>query len=483
MLYHWRIKIGRYKTIYCISVFCITSLLAMTGGLCFAQNRGNPNLSEQRIKELLSDSSLFPKREVRYTDSIPAGIKYTEIRTADPVSPPEIIDIAGNFENKKTFKLSDIASSVRYVVLQPPLESKFTAVTGIVSDDEHIFINSREGLFCYSPTGKYLYTVVKNVSEETPYGTAQISGTLFRSNIDLLNGKLVARTFDERNMNLSFYDIATIDAQMRTLLLPQEVKTVGADPQYQRQIRGHPFFMPSILLNSDQSLFASNLILTSLYGDSLCKFTDYDTYSIRPGQGVIPNIRSKIYRYNGHVNLQKALNDTVFRIAPPNRLTPVYIMRWGENKPDIQYYMTLGNLDGKLLLQEWVESLFYIFIYYTEGSNSPNSRREGKVKDHWAIYDKTAKKLTHHRPVTIAIRYITGSSKYREPMPAVIENDVEPVGMPFWPEGINHRGEMYMVFSKSDVKIYLDSGKFANEKLQAIYDKMPDDSFCLMTVK
>ena len=44
----------------------------------------NPNLSEERIKELLSDSTLFPKREVCSTDTIPAGIKYTEIRAAEP---------------------------------------------------------------------------------------------------------------------------------------------------------------------------------------------------------------------------------------------------------------------------------------------------------------------------------------------------------------------------------------------------------------
>ena len=180
---------------------------------------------------------------------------------------------------------------------------------------------------------------------------------------------------------------------------------------------------------------------------------------------------------------QKVLNDTVFRVTPPNRLTPVYVMRWGKNKPDIQYYMTLGNLDGKVLLKDWVESHRYIFICYTEGSGAPISRRAGKTIDHWAIYDKTTKTLAHHLSDKVALKEISGSMKFSTPMPAVIENDVESVGMPFWPEGINHKGEMYMIFSKKDVKIYIDSGKFAKEKLQAIYDNMPEDSFCLMIVK
>ena len=478
------------KAFYCISVFCIASYLAMSGGLCFAQNRYNPNLSEERIKEMLSDSTLIP-REVRNTNTIPAGIKYTEIRAADPLSPPEMIDIAGNFLNIKAFKLSDVASSVRYVILQPPPDSKFTAITDMVSDDEHIFINSREGLFCYSPTGQYLYTVVKNHSEQTTIGTVQnairqISGTLLLSNIDLLDGKLAARIVAEgKDIIWSVFDVSSMDVRMRTLLLPQEVKTNGAEPDYRRQITGRWGVRPPVFaLNKDQSIFDSNRILTSTYGDTLCKYNDYDdTYTIPPGQGGIPGLTPRIYRYDGHVMFQKGLNDTVFRVTPPNRLTPVYVMQWGKNKPDIQSYMTLGNLDGKLLLQDWVESLLYIFIHYTEGSNGPASRRDGKTKDHWAIYDKTAKTLTHHVSDKVAFKEINSSMKFKTPMPAVIENDVEPVGMPFWPEGTNHRGEMYMVFSKKDVKIYLDSGKFAKEKLQAIYDNMPEDSFCLMIVK
>ena len=64
----------------------------------------------------------------------------------------------------------------------------------------------------------------------------------------------------------------------------------------------------------------------------------------------------------------------------------------------------------------------------------------------------------------------------------VLENDIEPVGIPFYPEGINHRGEMYMVFSKETVKRYIEIGINRSDKLQAIYDSMPDGGVCVMIV-
>jgi hypothetical protein len=68
-------------------------------------------------------------------------------------------------------------------------------------------------------------------------------------------------------------------------------------------------------------------------------------------------------------------------------------------------------------------------------------------------------------------------------LPAMFENDIDHVGMPFWPTGLNHKDEMYMTFSREEIKSYIATGKFQNDKLQAIYDNMSDDGFCIMLVK
>ena len=66
---------------------------------------------------------------------------------------------------------------------------------------------------------------------------------------------------------------------------------------------------------------------------------------------------------------------------------------------------------------------------------------------------------------------------------ALLENDIEQrVGMSFWPEGVNHRGEMYMIFTKESLKRMIDGGN-RNDKLKAVYDSMPDDGVCVMIVK
>jgi hypothetical protein len=160
-------------------------------------------------------------------------------------------------------------------------------------------------------------------------------------------------------------------------------------------------------------------------------------------------------------------------------------MQWGEYKPDINQHVAGSALEGKFVLGRWIETQRFIFIEYTEGRNYPARRSQGKVNFHWAIYDKTAKTLTHHliSPLPAMREVSAGIRTILVPLPAMFENDIEPVGMPFWPTGVNHKNEMYMTFSKKEIKSYMDTGKFQNDKLQAIHDNMPDDGFCIMLVK
>jgi hypothetical protein len=65
----------------------------------------------------------------------------------------------------------------------------------------------------------------------------------------------------------------------------------------------------------------------------------------------------------------------------------------------------------------------------------------------------------------------------------LIENDIDPVGMPFYPRGVNHRGEMYMIFDKELIRNLIATGRYRNDKLQAIYENLPDDSFGIMIVR
>ena len=438
------------------------------------KNRNTPNLPESQLQELMNKIATSPAFVMPDSSYVPpSGARHTEIRTIDPAAPPEIIDIVGNLNNKKAFKLSDFASEIKYIFFQPPPDLIVDVAlprgggSQIASDDEHIFIITQEGLFCYSSEGQYLYTVVAIQTEDG-------SGIYFSTNIDLWGGNLIFRTYDiSSGFRLNVFDIKDLDAQMRFITQPDELKNFNPQPTYQRRIDNRNIRFVPFLLMDDQNLFIGNtLIGVTVYGDTLCKFSDHGAPTVRGRQGFLSNT----YRINGQVMFLKGHNDTVFRVIPPNRLAPAYVLQWGKYKPDVNKYAYGGDYDGKLIFGGWVETPHFIFINYTEGSGSLDLRREGKAKDCWAIYNKTAKTLTHH---------LTDKSALVEnfTIHPMFENDIDAVGMPFYPTGVNHRDEMYMTFTKERVKNLIASGLFQNDKLQAIYDDMPEGGFCLMIVK
>jgi hypothetical protein len=124
-----------------ILLFCLA-----VSSLYACRNR-NPNLSEKQLEVLMNDSIQRAKEILSDTSYVPpTGARYTEIQSDDdPAMAPAIIDIVGNLGNIKELKISDFASSVRYIILQPPPETKLTSIANVVSDDAHIFINALEG--------------------------------------------------------------------------------------------------------------------------------------------------------------------------------------------------------------------------------------------------------------------------------------------------------------------------------------------------
>ena len=401
----------------------------------------------------------------------PVGAKYTEIRSVDPAAPPAIIDIAGNLKNEKLFKLSDIGSSVRYIYLQEPPDTKFSTIREVKSDDKHIFISVGQGLFCYSIEGKYLYTLCDNQFEEIQDANVMVGGILL-FNIDLFNGNLIYRTYNwpsekerPKHAHLNIFDTKELDNKLFINNQSVESKNTYPKPNYQRPIRSE--MLSSIIMINNQSIFdGGSYSYLTLHGDTICKFSNFD----RP-------FYAKTYRIDGKLMILKPYCDTIFRFAPPNRFVPAYVKQWGEYKPDMNKYTSDSDLEGKLVLKNWTETPRFIFIQYTEGRDYPLRRMAGKVNDHWAIYDKKAKILTNHKASLI-------SPLIRDnPIPPMLENDIEPIGMPFWPKGLTHNDEMFMVFTKEQLKAYIDTEKFDNKKLQPIYNNMVDGGFILMIVK
>ena len=388
-------------------------------------------------------------------------VEIVEIVPTDPV----IIDIVGNLENKREFRLSDFGSSVRYIRLQPPQGVIFSGTGSVSSNDDFLFVNTREGLFMYSIDGKYLHTFVLNEWRDAgipaPGGGAgfrQVYGVL--GNIDLLNGTLLYRTFqsfsrDDEAVQLNIFDVENLSENPN--LQPFFQRELNPD----RYMRGGTRYL---LIDNEFFLAANPSRISPFFtaisiqsGDTLFTINNYHQPTITAR--AIPTVFSRFYRINGNLMLQIAHNDTVFTLIPPNQVEPAFIMEWGEFRSDMNRRANGLPQNDRFLLQNWIETQQHIFIEYTKGDGRGAPR-------HRAIFDKETKTLTHHTIPTM-----------------MFENDIDPVGMPFFPQGINHRGEMYMVFSKEQVQQQIATGKFNNSRLQALYNRMPDGSFYLMIVK
>ena len=405
-----------------------------------------------------------------------AVVETTEIIPIEPA----IIDIAGNLENRKEFRLSDFGSSVRYIRLQPPAGMEFTRILNVLSDDDYIIINAAPGLFVYSADGEYLYTVYLNKLEPMGGGGVRVLDGIL-DNIDLLNGILLYRTFQRPSAAEARIQLNVFDMEK----LPDNVQ-----PAFQRELypdrRSSGRFLlidgHSYLIIGGLGTPSSTFTAISIQGDTL--FNIHNHYQPTT-TGNFARSAETIYRINGNLMLQKQYNDTVFALIPPNRIEPAFIMNWGDFKPDMNRLANGGTEEGKFVLRNWVETQRHIFIEYTEGRAFPSRWAEGNVRHHWAIFDKYAQTLTHHyAPTGFPMREfsIPGMFSYQVPSLA-FENDIDPVGMPFFPQGVNHRGEMYMVFSKAQVQQQIATGKFNNSRLQALYNRMPEGSFYFMIVK
>ena len=414
--------------------------------------------------------------------------KTTTVETVEIVpTDPAIIDIAGNLENRKEFRLSDFGSSVQYIRLQPPEGMEFGGVSSVFSNDEFLFVNAPGGLFLYSADGKYLRTLVLNEWEEMPnapgggVGLRQVDGIL--NNVDFLSGILFYRTFQRTSRGITGVQLNIIDTENLS-------ENPHLQPSFQQELdpdrdsRGTRFLIDnySFLAVTNNAVGVPTITAKSIKnGDTLFAINNY--YQPTITGGIMTMSTSTFYRFNGNLMMQKAHNDTVFALIPPNRIAPAFIMQWGEFKPDMNRLANGGTEEGKFVLQNWVETQHHIFIEYTEGRAFPSRWAEGNVRHHWAIFDKETKTLTHHLTSPIPAKRDVPAMMSRMPIPLMFENDIDPVGMPFFPRGVNHRGEMYMVFSKEQVQQQIATGKFNNSRLQALYNRMPDGSFYLMIVR
>jgi hypothetical protein len=445
------------------------------------QNRLKTN-EKELVKEILVqenakkdvEKSTNEKESSETKNRSLGSFRKKEIRSVDMQRPPVKIDIMGTLNNTRKLKLSDVASSIRYVKLQTPPDTSLLfdnffyrdeLMSTIRSDSDQIIFQGIFGLTRFNMQGEYQETIWKNKSGIKFYGNSvmfggqDFFGVLPSIPVSISNGNLYYFFQDGPKENCQVMKYKTgmninLSVKSRTEMPGQS--TILGDTL----LNTHKIFLesfnyifglaPGIWAGINQKWNAgrsgSLLVTYSDKGDTLCQFTDYDRILNFTHSTYRTPVELSNYNFEGLLTIKQEYNDTVFRLIPPDRLLPVYIFNWGKFK--VNYLDGLNpdiDLSNKFILTSIKETNGFLFIRYTQNYDCPNTRKKNTVKFFNAIFDKKEGKIYHQPGFTL--------------QPEGLENDLDG-GMPFWPDFITPQGEMMKLVSGKILKDYVNSPGF-----------------------
>lgn len=424
-------------------------------------------------------------------DTLLYNIRYEPERKVDPQNSPELIDIAGNIEHIKEFKLSDIVQSIRYIRLQQTNDSAFWGKLNndiplpggqkeplkeeiplkIIKNKDYIVAYNDLGMLLYNSNGELLKTICSNEFTNmalSKTGSSVMSGYTFKG----ANGppRLVGnKLYYNYEDNVNKIDrMMELECNNLPLLLPADIENPNqisglGQPVASTGERSYSAtaLNPNSFIKSGHPRLDNDMItIFNNNGDTLCSF---------PGTQKIVNYTSTLSRtpdwgssftFNGEYYFREPQSDTIFKVTPPNQLIPSFIINLGEYKVEkIQQAMDPSfDLSDKILIQSISVSENFVFIHYTKGYNSPHNQREKLVKFFYTIYDRRTKELWH-------VKSDPDDSDF------ALENDLDG-GLPVWPGKFSYRyyvpcsvsedGEIIQSMKGEVLKEYINTDEFLN---------------------
>jgi hypothetical protein len=433
-------------------------------------------ITQEKEKEE-ADKNEIEKRLANTVNRPSKGFRSKEDRSVDPAHPPVTIDIAGNLNNLKNIKLSDIASEITYVRMQAVPDSMFSRVMKFryyLFSDNIVAINPG-GILLYSKDGKYINTIVKNkttginVDAEWIFVTGtntfigagtsiwsngksffynyrnSINGQEYMMEYDLSKTHIVPlKQFEPENPDqiLGLGEIAIdINPDKRKPVwkykIAPELISWGMTRDYIYQSIG-TFYL-------DKSTFAKEIERTDKIavlnnnGDTLSAFNGFEEGN---------TIR---FENDGKQFLWNNMNDTIFHVSGFNRIIPSRVVKLGQYKASLEQIREIGfDITGKIIPRSWAETKKSIFLILSKDAyDSPNNRKNKKVKIYHAMYSKFSQQL-----------WIIKGDPYNY-SPEILANDIDG-GVPVWPLTymIGNNGEILISLKGKELKDRVASDQF-----------------------
>jgi len=405
------------------------------------------------------------------------GFRLRENRSVDPAHPPVEIDLAGSLNNLKEINLSDVASGITYVRMEPvpdstlPVDLKFNYHLM----DNYIVAVNLYGINLYSKDGRYIHSIVKNRFT----GVKVISGSVAFWNDYTMKGGGVSVWSNDNDLYYNYSDnitgqkyIMKYDCSAAQLTpdykfdpeKPDQISGLGTiavdlnhgktEPPKPRKHQGM-FGGPAEFLFKQRDVFMLDqnsyslpsygdnmMIVLSNNGDTLSTFSMLEklkNYTKELQRGTDEGTQ---YGHNGKQFFRPEFNDTVFQVIPPNRLLPVYVLKLGNYKVSKQLGVDHDfKLTGKIIPGEWAETKDYILMTYTmDDYDCQNTRKKKTVKIYHAIFSKLNHQLT----------VINGDPF--DYSPEILKNNLDG-GIPVWPSS-------YMICNNREMLISLKGSEF-----------------------
>ena len=415
------------------------------------------------------------------------GTKLFPVRIDTPA--PKHIDIVAGIENVKEITLADIASDISYVKLEDHPDLQFS-ILSISIIDNYFLVSSIDGLFIFGLDGKFVKQVfsnqhesffvqdeitgqigsgfyafdgimsawyspnekiIKSFSRGTGYGTGGLSNrsgfkiiepTAFTidypaeialemmKRVEIIKNPVPNRfsTSTAKMISVGFGLNSAIESSVLLSGSASNREAIGFGDGF---VVAH-YNNPSGI-GMECVTFANN-------GDTLCRFPiTADRNVWRPGQGGPSPPPEMHYYYNVLYTFRYLYNDTVFRIASPNVIQPVYVIDFGKYRifPEVVIPRT-GELKGYMMCSSMLEDDYYVYLRFNEGFDSGNNQRDGIVKFWWGLFHKD-NEIFSVLPVNSNTSSFNG-----------ITNDLDG-GMPFWPQHIDGQGRKIAVLQGYDI--------------------------------
>jgi len=501
----------------------IVTLFFSCGGNRMKNNE--KELKKQILTEeekLASDEATHLKKEQQLTDSIaklPKGFRFKEVRSVDLNMRPMVIDIAGSLNNTRDFKLSDVASDIKYIRIEAvpdanlPRDLKYKYYL----TDNYIVAINLYGTHLFSKEGRFIRSVVKNELTGVEFNakedrikfwndyTLKGGGTsvwargdnlfyLYSNNItgqkyimeyDCSQDQPAPDTrFDPENQNkISGLGQILVDLNHGNTTPPtprkhQGIMSIDPDGMYQRI----GVFSP------DRNTYINNLHgknmlgIVGKRGDTLATFAKLEQLKNYTKMQMRGTDWGTQYEKGGNLFFRSDFNDTIFQVIPPNRLQPVYVLNLGKYKVSKQEGVDPdASLEGKIIPQDWADTKNYIYMTFTKDNyDCPNTRKSKSVKIFHALFSKEKQKLS------------IIESEPTDYTPQILRNDIDG-GIPVWPQSymVDKNGEILLSLKGNELKSEVKSNRFQKsiasadkkEKLKQLAASVADQDDILMIVR